>query len=79
MLFFHHLLRLLQGKLEPSAETQAALQATAEWQLEEEFYRFAEQQFLFVRQRTLVVTQSGRLRPRQPAYHYEKIRPNRPR
>ena len=72
-------LRKTQRKLEPSPETKAVIRSSAVWQVEDEFYRFAEQQFNFVRQKTMAATTGGRLRPRPRAYHYEKIRPNKPK
>ncbi|XP_043217843.1 heparan sulfate 2-O-sulfotransferase 1-like [Amphibalanus amphitrite] len=72
-------LRKTQRKLEPSPETKATIQASAVWKVESEFYGFAEQQFNFVKQKTMVAAPGGRLRPRPRAYHYEKIRPNKPK
>ena len=72
-------LRKTQRKLEPSPETKAIIQASSVWKVESEFYRFAEQQFNFIKQKTMAAVPGGRLRPRPRAYHYEKIRPSKPK
>lgn len=69
-------LRKTFNKLDPSEETIRKFKKSQIWQMENEFYQFAAQQFQFVKKRTLVLQQnSGQATELGQQFFYEKIRP----
>lgn len=64
-----HLRKTVQKNI-PSAATVAKIQKSTVWQMENELYEFAVQQFDFIKKKTL--TGAGE---RIQSYMYEKIRP----
>jgi len=71
-------LRRTQQKREPLARTRQLVQDSEVWQVEDEFYQFVQQQFNFIKQKTASAA-GGRLAKLRRGYHYEKIKPNRPK
>lgn len=63
-------LRQTTSKLEPTKETVAAVQKTRVWQMENEFYEFAVNQFKFQQQKMYVPD-----RKQLQSFMYEKVRP----
>lgn len=45
------------------------------WQMENEFYEFAAEQFEFAKKRTLVAARDGQMTELGQQFFYEKIRP----
>lgn len=68
-------LRKTFNKVQPSQETIEHFKRSPIWQMENEFYEFAAEQFEFAKKRTLVATQDGQLTELGQQFFYEKIRP----
>ncbi|XP_076051259.1 heparan sulfate 2-O-sulfotransferase isoform X3 [Oratosquilla oratoria] len=73
-------LRKTAQKFLPSEETIAKIQSTKVWQLEHEFYEFAQRQFQWARRRTLQTLgdggANGRVVDRGQNFNFEKIKPD---
>ncbi|XP_035224108.1 heparan sulfate 2-O-sulfotransferase 1-like [Stegodyphus dumicola] len=67
-------LRKTYNKVSPSPETISKIQASRIWQMENEFYDFALQQFHFIRKKTLTI-KDGLVSDKGQQFMYEKIRP----
>lgn len=67
-------LRKTTNKIEPSPETVARIQQSSIWKMENEFYKFALENFHYVKKRTLVM-KNGVLTHKGQQFLYEKIRP----
>lgn len=68
-----HIRKTLHKDL-PAEDTIKFFQHSHIWQMENEFYLFAKEQFEFVKKQSTVVDSSGRLIPAPKRYRYEKIR-----
>ncbi|RWS24455.1 Heparan sulfate 2-O-sulfotransferase 1-like protein [Leptotrombidium deliense] len=69
-------LRKTYNKVEPSTETVSKIRDSKIWQMENEFYQFALQQFNFIKQRTLIEVEDS-FTDVGNQFFYEKIRPRR--
>lgn len=63
-------------KPDPLPVTIATVKRWSTWQMEQEFYEFAKEQFQFVRDSILAKDELGNFRPRKKQFHYDKIKPN---
>ncbi|KAH9360545.1 hypothetical protein HPB48_016439 [Haemaphysalis longicornis] len=68
-------LRKTFNKVQPTEETVEHFKRSAIWQMENEFYEFAAEQFEFAKKRTLGAAQDGQLTDLGQQFFYEKIRP----
>ncbi|CAN7994262.1 unnamed protein product [Ixodes hexagonus] len=68
-------LRKTFNKQDPTDETVESFKKSRIWQMENEFYEFAAQQFDFVRKRTLATPNGGEAAELGQQFFYEKIRP----
>ncbi|XP_037081084.1 LOW QUALITY PROTEIN: heparan sulfate 2-O-sulfotransferase 1-like [Pollicipes pollicipes] len=67
-------LRRTQKKKELPTGTKQIIRQSEVWQVENEFYEFVQEQFNFVKHKTMTSV-GGKLTPLQRGYHYEKLRP----
>jgi heparan sulfate 2-O-sulfotransferase HS2ST1 len=77
-------LRKTSHKIAPSAETVVTIQSSKVWQMENEFYEFALENFHAAKKRALILPPSDTdngggepvlLEEVPQRFHYEKIRP----
>lgn len=69
-------LRKTYNKVEPSVESVARIQQSKIWQMEQDFYDFALNQFNFLKKQTFLAGDDGSgLKPKGQQFFYEKIRP----
>lgn len=69
-----HLRRTI-NKIEPSPETIEIIRQSKVWQMENDFYTFALQQFNFIKQRTLLAKGESTFTFTGRQFFFEKIRP----
>lgn len=68
-------LRKTANKLPPKEETIERIHESPIWQMENEFYQFAKNQFEFIKRKTLRTSDDGDLLEIGRQFRYEKIRP----